>query len=64
VLNLTGEGRTWRGRAATLDRFLLYGQTVSSMVVSSPVPPRPLPVPEAPPGSYRAAQWMVKLSSV
>jgi Lrp/AsnC family transcriptional regulator, leucine-responsive regulatory protein len=29
---------------ATLDRFLLYGQTVTSIVVSSPVPPRPLPV--------------------
>ena len=28
-----------------LDRFLLYGQTVSSFVVSTPVPPRPLPVP-------------------
>ena len=29
-----------------LDRFLLYGQTVSSIVVSTPVPPRPLPLPE------------------
>ena len=28
-----------------LDRFLLYGQTVSSIVVSPAVPPRPLPVP-------------------
>ena len=28
-----------------LDRFLLYGQTVSSVVVSTPVPPRPLPLP-------------------
>ena len=28
----------------TLDRFLLYGQTVTSMVVSTPVPRRPLPV--------------------
>jgi Lrp/AsnC family leucine-responsive transcriptional regulator len=28
----------------TLDQFLLYGQTVSSIVVSSPVPPRPLPI--------------------
>src|SRR2546421_8864004 len=27
-----------------LDQFLLYGQTVSSIVVTSPVPPRPLPV--------------------
>ncbi|WP_230486694.1 Lrp/AsnC family transcriptional regulator [Nocardioides anomalus] len=30
----------------TLDRFLLFGQTVSSLVVSTPVQPRPL-VPEA-----------------
>jgi Lrp/AsnC family transcriptional regulator, leucine-responsive regulatory protein len=49
---------------ATLDRFLLCRQTVSSIVVSSPLPPWPLPVPEAVAGSYRAAQWMVKLSSV
>ncbi len=28
----------------TLDRFLLYGQTITSIVVSSPVPPRPLPI--------------------
>jgi Lrp/AsnC family leucine-responsive transcriptional regulator len=28
----------------TLDRFLLYGQTVTSMVVSTPVPRRPLPI--------------------
>jgi Lrp/AsnC family transcriptional regulator, leucine-responsive regulatory protein len=28
----------------TLDRFLLYGQTVTSVVVSTPVPRRPLPV--------------------
>ena len=27
-----------------LDQFLLYGQTVSSIVVATPVPPRPLPV--------------------
>jgi Lrp/AsnC family transcriptional regulator, leucine-responsive regulatory protein len=27
-----------------LDKFLLYGQTTTSIVVSSPVPPRPLPV--------------------
>jgi Lrp/AsnC family transcriptional regulator, leucine-responsive regulatory protein len=27
-----------------LDRFLLHGQTTSSVVVSSPVPPRPLPL--------------------
>jgi Lrp/AsnC family leucine-responsive transcriptional regulator len=29
---------------ATLDRFLLYGQTITSIVVTSPVPPRALPV--------------------
>jgi Lrp/AsnC family leucine-responsive transcriptional regulator len=28
----------------TLDRFLVYGQTVTSIVVSSPVPPRALPI--------------------
>lgn len=30
----------------TLDRFLAFGQTVTSIVVSSPVPPRSLPIPE------------------
>ena len=30
-----------------LDQFLLYGQTVTSIVVSTPVPPRPLPVQAA-----------------
>ena len=30
-----------------LDRFLLYGQTVTSIVVSTPVPPRPLPVTDS-----------------
>jgi Lrp/AsnC family transcriptional regulator, leucine-responsive regulatory protein len=29
---------------ATLDRFLLYGQTVTSIVVATPMPPRALPV--------------------
>jgi Lrp/AsnC family leucine-responsive transcriptional regulator len=29
----------------TLDRFLVYGQTVTSIVVSTPVPPRALPLP-------------------
>jgi Lrp/AsnC family transcriptional regulator, leucine-responsive regulatory protein len=29
-----------------LDQFLVYGQTVTSIVVSSPVPPRGLPVPD------------------
>jgi Lrp/AsnC family transcriptional regulator, leucine-responsive regulatory protein len=28
-----------------LDQFLVYGQTVTSIVVSTPVPPRPLPLP-------------------
>ena len=27
-----------------LDRFLVYGQTTSSLIVSVPVPPRPIPV--------------------
>jgi Lrp/AsnC family transcriptional regulator, leucine-responsive regulatory protein len=30
---------------AVLDRFLLHGQTITSVVVTSPVPPRPLPLP-------------------
>jgi hypothetical protein len=29
---------------AALDKFLLFGQTITSIVVSSPVPPRALPV--------------------
>ncbi|ADD41569.1 Lrp/AsnC family transcriptional regulator [Stackebrandtia nassauensis] len=28
----------------TLDQFLLYGQTTTSIIQSTPVPPRPLPV--------------------
>jgi Lrp/AsnC family leucine-responsive transcriptional regulator len=32
----------------TLDRFLLHGQTTTSIVVSTPVSPRPLPLPGAP----------------
>ena len=32
----------------TLDRFLVHGQTISSIVVSSPVPPRALPVDSGP----------------
>jgi Lrp/AsnC family leucine-responsive transcriptional regulator len=32
-----------------LDRFLLFGQTTTSIVVSTPVPARPLPLP--PPGT-------------
>jgi len=30
-----------------LDRFLLFGQTTTSIVVSTPVPARPLPLPTA-----------------
>ena len=32
------------GLEAILDRFLVHGQTITSIVVSSPVPPRPLPL--------------------
>jgi Lrp/AsnC family leucine-responsive transcriptional regulator len=32
-----------------LDRFLLFGQTTTSIVVSTPVPARPLPLPTARP---------------
>ena len=31
--------------AETLDRFQAYGQSVTSVVVSTPVPRRPLPIP-------------------
>jgi Lrp/AsnC family leucine-responsive transcriptional regulator len=31
---------------ATLDKFLMFGQTVSSIVVTTPVSPRPLPIPD------------------
>jgi Lrp/AsnC family leucine-responsive transcriptional regulator len=31
-----------------LDEFLRYGQTVTSIVVTTPVPDRPLPLPEVP----------------
>jgi Lrp/AsnC family leucine-responsive transcriptional regulator len=31
-----------------LDHFLLFGQTTTSIVVSTPVPPRPLPLPNPP----------------
>ena len=30
----------------TLDRFLIYGQTITSVVVSTPVPPRTVPIAE------------------
>jgi Lrp/AsnC family transcriptional regulator, leucine-responsive regulatory protein len=36
---------TIEGLTETLDKILLYGQTVTSIVHFSPVPPRPLPVP-------------------
>jgi Lrp/AsnC family transcriptional regulator, leucine-responsive regulatory protein len=36
------------GLERTLDRFLLHGQTTSSLVVSSPVAARALPVRAAP----------------
>lgn len=36
---------TVEGLETLLDRFLAYGQTVSSIVVSTPVPARPLPLP-------------------
>ncbi|MDX6374418.1 MAG: hypothetical protein QOD98_3406 [Nocardioidaceae bacterium] len=29
----------------TLDKFLMFGQTVTSIVVTTPVPSRPLPIP-------------------
>ncbi|HEX6799559.1 MAG TPA: Lrp/AsnC family transcriptional regulator [Ktedonobacterales bacterium] len=31
-----------------LDRFLAFGNTTTSIIQSSPVPPRPLPLPAAP----------------
>jgi Lrp/AsnC family transcriptional regulator, leucine-responsive regulatory protein len=33
------------GLDAILDRFLAYGQTTTSLIQSSPVPPRALPLP-------------------
>lgn len=33
------------GLEAVLDEFLLYGQTTTSLVVATPVNPRPLPLP-------------------
>jgi Lrp/AsnC family transcriptional regulator, leucine-responsive regulatory protein len=35
---------TIEGLEQTLDKILVYGQTITSIVHSSPVPPRPLPV--------------------
>jgi Lrp/AsnC family transcriptional regulator, leucine-responsive regulatory protein len=39
-----------------LDRFLLYGQTTTSILQSSPVPPRPLPLPTAYGNTRRACR--------
>lgn len=36
---------TIEGLEEILDRFLVHGNTVTSILVSSPVPPRPLPTP-------------------
>jgi len=30
---------------SVLDAFLVHGQTTTSIIQSSPVPPRPLPLP-------------------
>jgi Lrp/AsnC family leucine-responsive transcriptional regulator len=30
---------------SVLDQFLIHGQTITSVLVTSPVPPRPLPLP-------------------
>jgi Lrp/AsnC family leucine-responsive transcriptional regulator len=37
---------TVAGLEEVLDLFLVHGQTVSSIVVTSPVPSRPLPIPD------------------
>jgi Lrp/AsnC family leucine-responsive transcriptional regulator len=34
---------------SVLDRFLAYGQTTTSIVQSTPVPPRELPLPDETP---------------
>jgi len=39
---------------AVLDKFLMYGQTTSSIVQSTAVPARPLPLPAALPARRRA----------
>ena len=46
----------------TLDRFLTYGQTVTSIVVSTPVPPRTLPIALSgtePPLKRALTPWIV-----
>jgi Lrp/AsnC family leucine-responsive transcriptional regulator len=42
---LTVHARSLADLEQILDRFLLFGQTTTSIVVSTPVPPRPLPLP-------------------
>lgn len=37
---------TMAGLEEIIDRFVLLGQTTTSIVVSTPVPPRPLPIPD------------------
>jgi Lrp/AsnC family transcriptional regulator, leucine-responsive regulatory protein len=37
-----------------LDRFLIFGQTTTSIVVSTPVPPRPVPLPAVTPAANGA----------
>lgn len=37
-----------------LDQFLAYGQTTTSIIQSTPVPPRTLPLPDAGPNGGRA----------
>jgi Lrp/AsnC family transcriptional regulator, leucine-responsive regulatory protein len=40
-----------------LDRILLYGQTASSIIQSSPVPPRPAPLPGQPPSDRQESRF-------
>jgi Lrp/AsnC family leucine-responsive transcriptional regulator len=40
-----------------LDRFLLYGTTTTSIIQSSPVPPRSAPLP---PGALGVGEWGVR----
>jgi Lrp/AsnC family leucine-responsive transcriptional regulator len=44
---LKAHAATVESLESVLDRFLAYGQTVSSIVVATTVPPRPLPLPVA-----------------
>ncbi|WP_405610369.1 Lrp/AsnC family transcriptional regulator [Streptomyces sp. NBC_01511] len=40
------------GLEGIIDRFLIFGQTTTSIVVATPVPPRPLPLPAPPEGNW------------